>query len=95
MGSTYAVFMQPHLHALPAFPAPPQRLLYAGHQLDDSARVGDVSGLFPSATLHLSYRLRGGGGDGGSTGAESRSCYLEVRGERVHDLSRLSLHPWN
>eukprot|EP00198_Chlamydomonas_reinhardtii_P006336 XP_001695672.1 predicted protein [Chlamydomonas reinhardtii] len=32
----------------------------------------------PSATLQLSYRLRGGGGDGGSTGAESRSCYLEM-----------------
>ncbi|EFJ45713.1 hypothetical protein VOLCADRAFT_63267, partial [Volvox carteri f. nagariensis] len=28
--------------------------------------------------LQLSYRLRGGGGDGGSTGAESRSCYLEM-----------------
>ena len=28
-------------------------------------------------------RLRGGGGDGGSTGAESRSCYLEMyRGKR-------------
>lgn len=32
----------------------------------------------PGATLQLSYRLLGGGGDGGSTGAESRSCYLEM-----------------
>ena len=29
-------------------------------------------------TLDVLPRLRGGGGDGGSTGAESRSCYLEM-----------------
>jgi hypothetical protein len=30
-------------------------------------------------------RLRGGGGDGGSTGAESRSSYLEMYKERKDD----------
>lgn len=44
----------------------------------DERRLGDVCGLHPHATLQLGYRLRGGGGDGGSTGAESRSCYLEM-----------------
>ena len=36
------------------------------------------SGVAPYATLSLSLRARGGGGDGGSTGAESRSAYLEM-----------------
>lgn len=30
-------------------------------------------------------RLRGGGGDGGSTGAESRECYLEMYLEKKPD----------
>jgi hypothetical protein len=30
-------------------------------------------------------RCRGGGGDGGSTGAESRSCYLEMYKGKQHD----------
>ncbi|GIL81825.1 hypothetical protein Vretimale_1422 [Volvox reticuliferus] len=54
------------------------RLQHAGVSLPDERILGDVCGLGPDATLHLSYRLRGGGGDGGSTGAESRSCYLEM-----------------
>ena len=39
-----------------------------------TACMASVSG----ATVHLTGRLPGGGGDGGSTGAESRSCYLEM-----------------
>ncbi|CAD7695046.1 unnamed protein product, partial [Ostreobium quekettii] len=35
-------------------------------------------GLYHGAQLDLSPTLRGGGGDGGSTGAESRDCYLEM-----------------
>lgn len=35
-------------------------------------------GLHDLDTLHLRPALRGGGGDGGSTCAESRSCYLEM-----------------
>ncbi|GIL49086.1 hypothetical protein Vafri_5553 [Volvox africanus] len=54
------------------------RLQHAGISLPDERVLSDVCGLGPDATLHLSYRLLGGGGDGGSTGAESRSCYLEM-----------------
>ena len=37
------------------------------------------SGVRAGATLTLALRaLRGGGGDGGATGAESRSAYLEM-----------------
>lgn len=39
----------------------------------------------PPPTLTLAYRLLGGGGDGGSTGAESRSCYLEMYAGRKND----------
>jgi hypothetical protein len=39
----------------------------------------------PPPVLTLSYRLLGGGGDGGSTGAESRSCYLEMYAGRKND----------
>ena len=34
---------------------------------------------------HKLFRLRGGGGDGGSTGAESRSTYLEMYAGKQHD----------
>ncbi|GFR53085.1 hypothetical protein Agub_g15795 [Astrephomene gubernaculifera] len=54
------------------------RLQHGGVSLPDERLLGDICGLEPCATLQLSYRLRGGGGDGGSTGAESRSCYLEM-----------------
>jgi len=38
-----------------------------------------VSALPPSASVQLRLRaLRGGGGDGGATGAESRDCYLSM-----------------
>lgn len=37
------------------------------------------------STIQLTGRLRGGGGDGGSTGAESRSCYLEMYAQRKPD----------
>lgn len=36
-------------------------------------------------TLTLSAPLCGGGGDGGSTGAESRSCYLEMYAGKKND----------
>ena len=63
-----------------------QRLIWSGRQLHDSDLL--KSALQRShtshtsqptwATLQLTHRLLGGGGDGGSTGAESRSCYLEM-----------------
>jgi hypothetical protein len=36
------------------------------------------AGVAAGTVLTVHSRLRGGGGDGGSTGAESRSCYLEM-----------------
>ncbi|KAG2454878.1 hypothetical protein HYH02_000709 [Chlamydomonas schloesseri] len=59
------------------------RLQYGATSLPDDRMLGDFCS--PSATLQLSYRLRGGGGDGGSTGAESRSCYLEMYANKKAD----------
>lgn len=39
--------------------------------------------------LELQPRLLGGGGDGGATGAESRSCYLEMYMDKKPDKVRL------
>ncbi|KAG1664938.1 hypothetical protein FOA52_004460 [Chlamydomonas sp. UWO 241] len=61
------------------------RLLYAGRQLSAEDTVSNIPGLSPSATLSLTYRLRGAGGDGGSTGSESRSCYLEMYAGKKND----------
>ena len=44
---------------------------------DESASLADA-GVRANDTLAIAIRLRGGGGDGGATGAESRSCYLEM-----------------
>ncbi|KAJ8560756.1 hypothetical protein K7X08_022616 [Anisodus acutangulus] len=43
------------------------------------------SGISPFSTLVLRFRLRGGGGDGGATGAESRDCYLKMYAEKKPD----------
>eukprot|EP00879_Flechtneria_rotunda_P030674 GHRR01033340.1.p1 GENE.GHRR01033340.1~~GHRR01033340.1.p1 ORF type:complete len:353 (+),score=135.82 GHRR01033340.1:189-1247(+) len=61
-----------------------QVLVHGSRQLDDEASLAQ-SGVVSGATLSVSSRLRGGGGDGGSTGAESRSCYLEMYAERKPD----------
>ncbi|KAJ0984871.1 hypothetical protein J5N97_003227 [Dioscorea zingiberensis] len=45
-----------------------------GKPLPDSTPISTA--LLPAITLRL--RLRGGGGDGGATGAESRDCYLNM-----------------
>ena len=37
-----------------------------------------MAGVREGSSLELLPRLRGGGGDGGSTGAESRSSFLEM-----------------
>jgi len=60
-------------------------LTYAGKLLPDEQYVMDTPSLLPWTTLQLSHRLRGGGGDGGSTGAESRSCYLEMYAGKKND----------
>jgi hypothetical protein len=61
-----------------------QVLLWNSKQLDDDATLKAV-GLEHGATLSACSRLLGGGGDGGSTGAESRSCYLEMYAEKKPD----------
>lgn len=61
-----------------------QVLLHGSRQLQDCAILSEA-GVTDGATLSVSSRLRGGGGDGGSTGAESRSCYLEMYAEKKPD----------
>lgn len=64
-----------------------QRLIYGGRQLAGSTRLSET-GVQHGSTLFALARLLGGGGDGGSTGAESRSCYLEMyatkKADKVH-----------
>lgn len=54
-----------------------QRIVSAGRTLSPYESLAGAE-VLPGATLQLLPRLRGGGGDGGATGAESRSCYLEM-----------------
>ena len=55
-----------------------------GHTCPDHARVA-FAGIFPSSHVDIAVRARGGGGDGGSTGAESRSSYLEMYSQKKPD----------
>ncbi|XP_015892443.1 uncharacterized protein LOC107426707 [Ziziphus jujuba] len=55
-----------------------------GKPLDDSSRILG-SQIAPLSTLILRTRARGGGGDGGATGAESRDCYLNMYAEKKPD----------
>ncbi|CAL5399462.1 unnamed protein product [Camellia sinensis] len=50
---------------------------FNGQPLSDSITLQN-SPITPLSTLVLRLRLRGGGGDGGATGAESRDCYLNM-----------------
>ncbi|GMH04466.1 hypothetical protein Nepgr_006305 [Nepenthes gracilis] len=69
-------------HSLLSPSLPPQSLssLYFslnGKTLDDSCAILS-SVVKPFSTLTLRFKLLGGGGDGGATGAESRDCYLNM-----------------
>lgn len=55
-----------------------------GRPIDDSCRILG-SQIAPLSTLILRTRARGGGGDGGATGAESRDCYLNMYAEKKPD----------
>lgn len=68
----------------PSLPCIPQVLLHNSRQLQDASTLLQA-GVAEGTTLSISCRLRGGGGDGGSTGAESRSCYLEMYAEKKPD----------
>lgn len=86
----------PFLPPLPPLHAPMQRLIWSGRQLHDADLLGSALQRSHTshtsqpawATLQLTHRLLGGGGDGGSTGAESRSCYLEMyAGKKIEKVS--------
>ena len=47
------------------------------------------AGLGPGSLCQLNLRLRGGGGDGGATGAESRISYLEMYMGKKADKARI------
>ncbi|KAK4257537.1 hypothetical protein QN277_007111 [Acacia crassicarpa] len=55
-----------------------------GRPLADHTPIS-VSQIPLSSTLILRSRSRGGGGDGGATGAESRDCYLNMYVEKKPD----------
>ncbi|XP_010275754.1 PREDICTED: protein RTF2 homolog [Nelumbo nucifera] len=57
---------------------------FSGKPLLDSSTLLD-SKILPFSTLTLRTRLRGGGGDGGATGAESRDCYLKMYASKKPD----------
>ncbi|XAR50750.1 hypothetical protein NMG60_11005166, partial [Bertholletia excelsa] len=57
---------------------------FNGKPLCDSTTIQN-SQIGPLSTLVLRLRLRGGGGDGGATGAESRDCYLNMYAEKKPD----------
>lgn len=65
-----------------------QGLSFLGKRLRSSQHVDSV-GFQHGSRVEASGRLRGGGGDGGSTGAESRSSYLEMYMEKKADQVRL------
>ncbi|XP_024515699.1 protein RTF2 homolog isoform X1 [Selaginella moellendorffii] len=56
-----------------------------GGKLLGHGRPLQESGVGRWSTLHLGVRVRGGGGDGGATGAESRDCYLKMYAEKKPD----------
>lgn len=57
---------------------------YRGRVWSDCATLRRAR-MLPGATLDVQGPLRGGGGDGGSTGAESRSSYLEMYKQKKAD----------
>ena len=56
------------------------RIVHEGRWLADESSTLAEAGVGPGSTVELavSRAMRGGGGDGGATGAETRSCYLEM-----------------
>jgi Rtf2 RING-finger len=71
-----------------------QLIVYGGRPCKDCWTISKA-GIGPESTLQVLGRLRGGGGDGGATGAESRSSYLEMYLEKKPDKVWISqpLHP--
>ncbi|KAM0045297.1 putative Ubiquitin-like domain, replication termination factor 2, Ubiquitin-like domain superfamily [Helianthus debilis subsp. tardiflorus] len=57
---------------------------FNGRVLSDSETI-QSAGISNLSTLGLRFRLPGGGGDGGATGAESRDCYLNMYADKKPD----------
>ncbi|KAL1813161.1 hypothetical protein DCAR_0625456 [Daucus carota subsp. sativus] len=57
---------------------------FNGKPLSDSTTIKS-SRIAQFSTLRLNFRLNGGGGDGGSTCAESRDCYLNMYASKKPD----------
>lgn len=57
---------------------------HGGRRFEESTSLDDA-GLQEGSTVQMHLRLRGGGGDGGATGAESRASYLEMYMEKKPD----------
>ncbi|GBG87083.1 hypothetical protein CBR_g44540 [Chara braunii] len=62
-------------------------LFYGGKRLQEELLLlrGGLLLLGNLSTVELRLPLRGGGGDGGATGAESRDCYLKMYAEKKPD----------
>ncbi|KAL5547470.1 hypothetical protein UlMin_002701 [Ulmus minor] len=69
---------------LPSEILSPLYFTFNGMPLNDSSPILG-SQISPLSTLTLRSRARGGGGDGGATGAESRDCYLNMYAEKKPD----------
>ena len=58
--------------------------MHLGRTLDDGCTLASA-GVGACSLVELLPRLAGGGGDGGATGAESRSSYMEMYMEKKPD----------
>jgi hypothetical protein len=59
-------------------------LVHCGNTLPETVSLSEAN-IPPYALLEIMPRLLGGGGDGGSTGAEDRSAYLAMYKGKQHD----------
>ena len=65
-----------------------QSVSYRGETCGYQMTLGSL-GLESGSTVDIALRLRGGGGDGGATGAESRISYLEMYASKKPDKVRV------
>jgi len=81
LGETVAAFKARAFATAAGPPLPAaSRLVHRGRWLADASTLA-AAGVGPGSSVEVAPAggaLRGGGGDGGATGAESRSCYLEM-----------------
>ncbi|KZV40708.1 hypothetical protein F511_32546 [Dorcoceras hygrometricum] len=83
----------------PEAPVPEESLFFTlnGKPLSDATPLFPNPRVAPLSTLTANFRLCGGGGDGGATGAESRDCYLNmyaVKKPDKADPNELRLSKW-